>query len=125
MTLASLKLCRRHEKTCTEGYEKDFRVYAWMLEKQKGKKATVDCSCTIYAEGTLVRGVTKTYIRPKSTDKRTWTDAETVKATRRVFTRRSRSRNARENSGGCRFVPLSENQPKKERTDPAEPIRRR
>ena len=80
MTLASLKLFRRHEKTCTEGYEKDFRVYAWMLEKQKGKKATVDCSCTIYAEGTLVRGVTKTYIRPKSTDKRTWTDAETVKA---------------------------------------------
>jgi hypothetical protein len=53
-----------------------------MLEKQKGKnakKATADCSCTIYAEGTLVKGGFKTYVRPKSTDKREWSEAETVK----------------------------------------------
>src|SRR5665647_2320912 len=80
MTSPNLKLFRRHEKTCTAGYEKDCRVYQWMLEKQKGKKAAVDCSCTIYTEGTLVSGRTKTYVRPKSTDTRTWVEAEVVRA---------------------------------------------
>jgi hypothetical protein len=51
-----------------------------MTQKQKGKKATVDCSCTIYAEGTLVSGGIKNYVRPKSTDQRTWSEAEDVKA---------------------------------------------
>ena len=80
MTQSNLKLFRRHEKSCTAGYEKDFRVYQWMVEKQKGRKATVDCACNIYTEGTLVNGGTKTYVRPKSTDKRTWAEAEAVKA---------------------------------------------
>lgn len=80
LTQPNLKLFRRHEKTCIQGHEKEFRVYQWMLEKQKGKKATVDCSCTIYAEGTLVNGGSKNYIRPHSTDKRLWDEAETVRA---------------------------------------------
>ena len=80
MTPANLKLFRRHEASCTQEYAKDFRVYEWMTQKQKGKKATADCSCTIYAEGTLFRSGIKNYIRPKTTDKRTWDEAETVKA---------------------------------------------
>jgi integrase len=80
MTQPNLKLFRRHEASCTQEYGKEFRVYQWMLEKQKGKKATADCSCTIYAEGTLVKNSARNYIRPKSTDKRVWSEAETVKA---------------------------------------------
>src|ERR1039457_3465625 len=81
MTQANLKLFRRHEASCTAKHPKDYRVYQWMLEKQKGRRATVDCSCTIYAEGTLIRCGIKNYVRPKSTDKRTWVEAELVKQT--------------------------------------------
>jgi len=81
MPASKLKLFRRHEASCTQAYAKDDRVYQWMLEKQKGKKTTADCSCTIYTEGTLYRADgSKNYLRPKSTDQRTWSEAEAVKA---------------------------------------------
>jgi integrase len=80
MTQPNLRIFRRHEAACTAQHPKDFRVYQWMVEKQKGKTATADCSCTIYAEGTLFRNGIKNYIRPRSTDKRTWIEAEAVKA---------------------------------------------
>jgi integrase len=79
MTQPNLKLFRRHEATCTQNHAKDFRVYQWMLEKQKGKKATADCSCTVYAEGTLILNGSKNYVRPKSTGTRVWSEAEAVK----------------------------------------------
>lgn len=80
MTQPNLKIFRRHEASCTAKHPKDFRVYQWMTEKQKGRTATADCACTVYAEGTLFRNGIKNYVRPRSTDKRTWSEAEAVKA---------------------------------------------
>ena len=39
----------------------------------------VDCSCTIYAEGTLNRNGVKKYLRPTSTATRTWKDARKIR----------------------------------------------
>jgi integrase len=92
MSPANLKLFRRHESTCTgDGktidpatarpvpYEKEFRIYEEDTVKRKGRRAVVDCSCTIYAEGTLYRNGAKRYQRPKSTATRKWEDARKVR----------------------------------------------
>ena len=79
MAKSNLKLFRRHEKECVRNYPKEFRVYQWMTETQKGKAAVKDCSCTIYAEGTLVKNSSKVYVRPKSTGEGEWTTADAVK----------------------------------------------
>lgn len=83
MTPANLKLFRRHESTCSgngrKPYQKEFRIYEGDTEKRKGKPAVVDCSCSIYAEGTLYRKGVKVYLRPKNTGKRTWEEAKEIR----------------------------------------------
>jgi integrase len=84
LTPASLSLFRRHATTCTGGgtrqYPKEFRVYEEDTIKRKGRSAVVDCSCTIYAEGTVyTRTGTKVYIPPKSTGTQTWEEARAVR----------------------------------------------
>lgn len=80
MPNSNLKLFRRHEKQCSRAYPKEYRIYEWMTQTQKGKTSVKDCSCSIYSEGTLVnRHGSKTYLRPRSTGQRTWTAAEAVK----------------------------------------------
>ena len=54
MPNSNLKLFRRHEKQCSRAYPKEYRIYEWMTETQKGKTSVKDCSCSIYSEGTLV-----------------------------------------------------------------------
>jgi integrase len=90
---ASLKLFRRHENTCTgdgksidrstgrlKPYPKEFRIYEHDAIKRKGRSAVIDCSCAIYAEGTLRKNGVKAYLRPKSTGARTWEEAKKVTA---------------------------------------------
>lgn len=79
MTPANLKLFRRHESSCKCEYQKDFRIYEEDTIKRKGKAATADCACTIYAEGTLYKQGVKMYLRPRSTGARTWEDARKVR----------------------------------------------
>jgi hypothetical protein len=80
MSSAKLKLFRRHDSRCTgffnhktrqqEPYSKENRIYEADTEKRKGRSSAVDCTCTIYAEGTLYRGDgSKNYLRPKATGK--------------------------------------------------------
>jgi len=92
MTPANLKLFRRHESSCSgdrktidsangrsKPYEKEFRIYEEDTIKRKRRPAVTDCSCTIYAEGTLYKKGVKVYLRPKSTGTRTWEDAKKVR----------------------------------------------
>jgi integrase len=79
MRPANLKLFRRHESYCSEEYPKDFRIYEEDTIKRKRRNAVVDCSCTIYAEGTLFNNGVKMYLRPKSTGTRTWEEARNVR----------------------------------------------
>jgi len=79
MPPANLKLFRRHESSCTGAYSKDFRIYEEDTIKRKRREAVVDCSCTIYTEGTLYNKNVKIYLRPKSTGTRTWEDARKVR----------------------------------------------
>jgi integrase len=87
-----LKLFRRHESTCAgngktidpatgnfEPYAKEFRIYEEDTIKRKGRSIVVDCSCPIYAEGTLYKSGVKVYLRPKSTGTRAWEEAKRVK----------------------------------------------
>ncbi|MGA2134915.1 MAG: hypothetical protein ABSH50_21735 [Bryobacteraceae bacterium] len=53
MPPVNLKLFRRHTSSCTGTYPKDFRIYEEDTIKRKRRRAVVDCSCTIYTEGTL------------------------------------------------------------------------
>ena len=79
MTPVSLKLFRRHEGSCTGEYQKDFRIYEEDTRKRRGRATVADCSCTIYAEGTLYKNSVKEYLRPKSTGTRSWEDARKVR----------------------------------------------
>src|SRR5271165_2668096 len=79
MTPPNLKLFRRHETTCTRAYPKDFRIYEEDTIKRKRRAAVADCSCTIYAEGTLYNKGAKVYLRPKSAGTRTWEEARGVR----------------------------------------------
>src|ERR1017187_3611828 len=83
MSSATLKLFRRHDSRCTgffnpktrqqQPYGKEDRIYEADTEKRKGKPAAVDCSCTIYAEGTLYRSDgSKNYLTPRATERRGW-----------------------------------------------------
>jgi integrase len=91
MSSPNLKLFRRHDSLCTgffkphtksqEPYAKEFRIYEADTEKRRGKPAMVDCSCMIYAEGTLRKSDgSKNYLRPKATGKREWNAAKEVAA---------------------------------------------
>ena len=91
MSSATLKLFRRHDSRCTgffnpktrqqQPYGKEDRIYEADTEKRKGKPAAVDCSCTIYAEGTLYRSDgSKNYLTPRATKKREWKAARDVAA---------------------------------------------
>src|SRR5215472_3622586 len=93
MASLNLKLFRRHEKSCTgdgktgnpatgriEAYDKEHRIYEEDTIRRNGKKVVVDCSCTMYADGTLHRNGVKSYLRPKSTGARTWEDAKAIRA---------------------------------------------
>jgi integrase len=92
VTPANLKLFRRHESTCTgdgktidpqtgkpRPYKKEFRIYEEDAIKRKRRRSVVDCSCTIYAEGTVYKKGVKLYVRPKSTATRKWEDARKVR----------------------------------------------
>lgn len=92
MTPARLKLFRRHESSCSgdgktidpvngrsKPYEKEFRIYEEDTIKRKRRPVVADCSCTIYAEGTLQKKGVKMYLRPKSTGSRTWENAKKVR----------------------------------------------
>ena len=79
MPQATLKLFRRHDSACVRSYTKEDRIYESDIEKRKGKTSRQDCSCTIYAEGTLYRADgSKHYLRPRATGGRKWDDAKTV-----------------------------------------------
>ena len=79
MPQSNLKLFRRHDSGCTCSYVKEDRIYKSDTEKRKGKESRKDCTCTIYAEGTLIRADgSKHYLRPKATGERNWDNAETV-----------------------------------------------
>ena len=65
----TLKLFRRHEAKCEQGYPKDERVYEHDSVRLTGK---AQCSCPVYAEGKLPGG---SYQRPKSTGSRTFEQA--------------------------------------------------
>ncbi len=71
-----LMLFRRHKSSCSKGYPKEFRIYR--DDSRKGVKQ--DCSCSIYAEGTLIKDGRKNYLRPKSTGKVEWNEASVVAA---------------------------------------------
>jgi|ERR1035437_52875 hypothetical protein len=76
MTPARLKLFRRHENSCSgdgktidpvngrsKPYEKEFRIYEEDTIRRKRRPVVADCSCTIYAEGTLYKKGVKMYLR--------------------------------------------------------------
>ena len=75
MTDSTLKLFRRHVKTCSEQHSKDFRVFEGDSLAKTGK---AQCNCSIYAEGTLRRDGQKKFLRPTNTGKATWHDARAV-----------------------------------------------
>ena len=92
MPPANLKIFRRHETTCTGNgktvdpvtrrlvpYLKEHRIYEEDTIRRKGRAAVVDCSCTIYAEGTLYRSGVKRYQRPRSTGTRNWMEARKIR----------------------------------------------
>src|SRR5580658_1664137 len=79
MPPANLKLFRRHESSCAREYRKDFRIYEEDTIKRKRRETVADCSCSIYAEGTLYKKNVKMYVRPKNTGTRNWEDARKVR----------------------------------------------